>query len=62
MIGGSSSICFTLAVTVAMDGTKLPLFVMFKGKQRGTEKKQFPSTLQGSVFGCLQKRHGWTAI
>ena len=30
MIGGSSSMRFTLAVTAATDGTKFPLFVIFK--------------------------------
>ena len=31
MIGGRSSCRFTLAVTEAMYGTKLPLFIIFKG-------------------------------
>ena len=31
MIGGTSSTRFTLAVTFAIDGSKLPLFVIFKG-------------------------------
>ena len=56
MIGGSSSMRFTLAVTVAMDGTKLPLFVIFKGKQGGTVEKQLPSILPDGVFGCVQKK------
>lgn len=35
-IGGTSSMRFTPAVTVAMDGTKLPLFAIFKGTPGGS--------------------------
>ena len=33
--GGSASNRITVAVTVAMDGAKLPLFCIFKGKKGG---------------------------
>ena len=56
MIDGSSSMRFTLAVTVAMDGTKLPLFVIFKGKQGGTVEKQLSSILHAGVTVSVQKK------
>ena len=34
-IGDKSSMRFTLAVAIAMNGSKLPLFVIFKGKPGG---------------------------
>ena len=39
MVGGTSSRRFTLAVTVAMDEAKLPLFVIFKGVPGGRIEK-----------------------
>ena len=57
-IGSASSMRFTLAVTVAMDGTKLPLFVIFKGTPGGSVEKQLPTILPEGIFGCVQKK-GW---
>ena len=59
MIGGASSMRFTLAVTVAMDGTKLPLFVIFKGTPGGKVEKQLPDKLPTGIFACVQKKAGW---
>ena len=39
----ASSLCFTLCASIAMDGTKLPLFVILKGKTNGNIEKQLPS-------------------
>ena len=58
MIGGTSSRRFTLAVTVAMDGTKLPLFVIFKGVPGGRVEKQLTAELPEGVVGCVQRK-GW---
>ena len=55
-IGGTSSMRFTLAVTVAMDGTKLPLFVIFKGKPGGNIEKNLQEILPEGVIGCVQKK------
>ena len=49
-VGGSSSTTFTLAVSVAMDGTKLPLFVIFKGKPGGSVERSPPSILPAGVI------------
>ena len=57
-IGGASSMRFTLAVSIAMDGTKLPLFVIFKGMPGGSVEKSLPSILPDGVIGCVQKK-GW---
>ena len=37
-IGGTTSSRFTTAVSIAMDGTKLPLFVIFKEQRSGKLK------------------------
>ena len=58
MIGGTSSMRFTLAVTVAMDGSKLPLFVIFKGVPGGRVDKSLPRILPDGVIGCVQRK-GW---
>ena len=62
MIGGSSSMRFTLTVTVAMDRTKLPLFVIFKGKQVGTVEKQLTTFYQVVYMVAFRRKHGWTKI
>ena len=56
LIGGSSSMRFTLAVTVAMDGTKLPLFVIFKGVPGGKVDQSLESILPTGVLGCVQPK------
>ena len=45
MISGKSSRRFTLAVTVAMDGTILSLFAIFKGVPRGRIGKSLTDAL-----------------
>ncbi len=56
MIGGASSAPFTLAVSVSMDGTKLPLFVIFEGKPGGTVEKQLPDTVPDCIVACVQRK------
>ena len=58
MIGGASSMRFTLAVTTVMDGTKLPLFVIFIGVPGGHVERQLPGIVPSGIFGCVQKK-GW---
>ena len=55
-IGSASSKRFTLAVTVAMDGTKLPLFVILKGTLGGSVEKQLPKILPEGIAGCVRKK------
>ena len=47
---------FTLCVSIAMDGTKLPLFVILNGKPNGNIEKQLPSILPAGMLGCTQIR------
>ena len=54
MIGGSSSMRFTLAVTIAMDGSKLPVFVIFKGTPGESVERSLSSVLPSGVIGCVQ--------
>ena len=56
MLGGASGMRFTLAVSVAMDGTKLPLFAIFKGVPGGSIDRQLPSILPTGVVGCVQAK------
>ena len=56
MLGGTSGMRFTLAVSVAMDGTKLPLFAIFKGTPGGSIDRQLPSILPGGIIGCVQSK------
>ena len=56
MIGGTSSRSFTLAVTVAMVGTKLPLFVIFKGVTGGRIEKSLTGELPEGVVGFVQRK------
>ena len=58
IIGGVSSIRFTLAITITMDGTKLPLFVIFKGVPGGHIERQLPRIVPKGIIGCVQKK-GW---
>ena len=54
--GGSSSMRFTLCFLVALDGTKLPLFVIFKGKPNGNIEKALPSMIPAGMLGCTQSK------
>ena len=56
MVGGSSSMRFTLAVTIAMDGSKLLLFVIFKGTPVGSIARSLPSILSDGVIGFVQAK------
>ena len=56
MVGGSSSMRFTLAVIIAMDGRKLPFFVIFKGKPSGSIEIFLTSILPDRTIGCLQPK------
>ena len=53
-LGGSFSSQFTLAVTIAINGLKLPPFVIFKVNPGGTIEKSLPDILPDGVFGCVQ--------
>jgi len=48
----------TLCVTVAADGTKLPLFIIFKGMPGGTIYSTLHNVLPEGIKGCVQKK-GW---
>ena len=58
---------FTLFVAVAMHGTKLPIFVIFKGKTNGNVEKNFHGIIPAGAFGytrskaCCDERvmHKW---
>ena len=58
IMSGASSMRFTLAVTVAMDGMKLPLCVVFKGTPGRKVEKQLPDIIPAGILGCVQKK-GW---
>ena len=60
MIGGTSSTRFTLAFSVAMDGSKLPSFAIFKGVPGGRVDKSLADVLPRVVNGCVQRKGGWT--
>ena len=55
-VGGTAYMRFTLCVAVAMDGTKLLLFVIFKGKPNGNIEKNLSGILPAGVFGCTQSK------
>ena len=52
-IGGITPTRFTLAVTVAMDGSKLPLFVIFKGKRGGKIEKSLKEIVPAGITACV---------
>lgn len=55
---GSNSRRLTVCVSVASDGTKLPLFLIFKGAPNGKIEKNLSNILPSNVFGCCQSK-GW---
>lgn len=55
-VAASSSTRFPLAVSVAMDVTKLFLFVTFKRKPGGSVERSLPSILPIGVIGCVQSK------
>ena len=57
-IGGATSSRFTFAVSIAMDGTKLPLFVIFKGQRGGKQEKSLNQIVPAGIIACVQAK-GW---
>ena len=55
-IGCSTSLRVTLYVTIAMDGTKLPLFLIFKGAPGGHIERLLDQILPNGMHGCAQKK------
>ena len=45
---------FSLAATIAMDVSKLPLFVIFKGTPGGNVERSLTSILPDGIIGCVQ--------
>ena len=58
MTGETSSTRFTLAVSVALDGSKLPLFATFEGVPGGRIDKSLADILLRGASGCVQRK-GW---
>ena len=56
MDGGGCSAIFTLAVCLVMDGSKLPLFIIFKGVPGGRVDKSLQQILPEGVIGCVQRK------
>ena len=56
--GSSSTQRCTLCITVAADGAKLPLFVIFKARPNGTIAKNLHQILPAGMHGCVQEK-GW---
>ncbi len=56
MIVGTTSMKFTLAISVAIDGTKPPLFTIFKATPGGSVEKQLPHILPDIIVGCVQAK------
>ena len=52
---GSSSKRMTVCVACAYDGTKLPLFLVFKGKPDGRIEKNIQNELNEGIFACCQE-------
>ena len=55
-IGSSTSMRVTLCVTIAMDETKLPLFLIFKGAPRAKIERSLGSILPAGMYGCVQRK------
>ena len=55
---GSNAKRMTVCVACAYDGTKLPLFFIFKGKPGARIEKNLQNELGEGVFGCCQDK-GW---
>ncbi|KAE9264982.1 hypothetical protein PR003_g32604 [Phytophthora rubi] len=55
---GSNARRLTACVACAEDGTKLPLFVVFKAKASATIEKKLDQILPPNVYGCCQE-NGW---
>ncbi len=56
--GSSENKRCTVCITVAADGRKLPLFVIFKGAVNGRISQNLHHILPHGIFGCTQPK-GW---
>ena len=56
--GGSSSNSITVAVTVAIDGTKLPLFCIIKEKKSGKIQRTLDGISPAGIL-CAVQEHAW---
>ncbi len=54
MRAGAKYMRFTLAATDAMDGRKLPLFVICEGNPGGSVQNQLPKILPNGIIGCAE--------
>ena len=59
MLVGTSVMRFTLAISVDLDGTKLPLFDVFKDISRGSIDRQLPFMLPAGIVRYFQVKI-WT--
>ncbi len=57
-VRGVNSQSFSLAVAVAKDGTKLPLFVVFKGMPGGSIERSLPEITPDGIVCAVQEK-GW---
>ena len=48
----------TVCIAVAADGTKLPLFVIFKAADNGPVANRLHSIMLSGIYGCTQEK-GW---
>ena len=55
-IGSSTSLRVTVCVSIAMDGTKLPLFLIFKGMPRKQIERSLEHILPVGMHGCAQRK------
>ena len=56
MIGKSNFERITVALSVALDGIKLSLFVIFKGKPGGRIEKSLPDIVPRGIVGYVQRK------
>ena len=57
-VGGVNLQHFSLAVAVALDGTKLPLFVVFKATPSGNIERSLPRITPDGIVSAVQDK-GW---
>ena len=50
---------FTLVVTIAMDGSKFPLFAIFKGTRGGSVERSLSLHYRPVLWGSYSQKHGW---
>ena len=54
--GSGSSQRYMLCITVAADGTKLPLFAIFEARPNGTIARNLHQILLSGMHGCVQEK------